>query len=242
MLIVQSHLTLGKTPTFGPVSVKLVEYGVARLQFDGKHHGQIVEPLAFLSLLKWLEKHPKINLTANLKLRLAFDPSRGSAYEEVVILFLLRVMRHKVPFTSIFNFHGTPPPWTNDKAQVVGYLDGKRLAVDALGNEPENPALAVVQFADNMEAIIEWIEKRNPNGTPAVLVPTNLFGPDILIWCGDALLMGQAKSCVAGNKSTLDADTTSKALDSLHPEHWFKVSRVRSLVSSSCQAVMLSLR
>ena len=241
MLIVQSHVTLGKSPTFGPVSVRLVEYGLARLRDDGNHYGQIVEPLAFLSLLQWLEGQSELNLTANLQLRLGSESSRGSAYEEVVILFLLRVMRHEVPFTSVFNFHGTPPPWTNDKAQIIGYLNGVPLAVDVLGDESQNPALAVVQSADNMDAITEWIERRIPNGTPAVLVPTHLFGPDVLIWCGDVLLIGQAKSCVTGNKGTLDADTTSKALDSLHQNHWFKVSRVSSLVSSSFQAVMLSL-
>jgi len=32
--IVQSHLTLGATPTFGPITDRAVEYGVARLR-DG---------------------------------------------------------------------------------------------------------------------------------------------------------------------------------------------------------------
>ena len=51
--IVQSHLLQGESPTFGPVSAGLVEYGIARLR-EG-HEGQIVEALAFLSLMKWLE-------------------------------------------------------------------------------------------------------------------------------------------------------------------------------------------
>jgi hypothetical protein len=146
-------------------------------------------------------------------------------------------MCHEVPFDSIFNFHGTPPPWANDKAQIIGYFNDQHLAVDALGREPQNPALAVVQYADNMDAIIEWIEKRNPNRTSAVLVPTHLFGPDVLIWCGDVLLIG---SCLMGNEDSLDAEATCKALTALQSGQWFKVSRVGSLVSSSCQAIMLS--
>ena len=43
--MVQSHLTVGVTPTFGPVSDGVMEYGVARLR-DG-HKGHIIESLAF---------------------------------------------------------------------------------------------------------------------------------------------------------------------------------------------------
>ena len=56
-----SHLTLKKTPTFGPVLVSLVEYGIARLRVGNDHEGQIIEPLAFLSLLNWLKIQPELN-------------------------------------------------------------------------------------------------------------------------------------------------------------------------------------
>jgi hypothetical protein len=36
--IVQSHLTMGAAPTFGPVTDKVVEYGIARLR--NRHEGQ----------------------------------------------------------------------------------------------------------------------------------------------------------------------------------------------------------
>jgi hypothetical protein len=57
---------LALTPRFGPVTVDLVEYGIAWLRED--HKGYIVEALAFLSLMKWLEnneKLPALNLRAH---------------------------------------------------------------------------------------------------------------------------------------------------------------------------------
>ena len=45
--IVQSHLTQGTSPPFGPVTVQLVEYGIA-CRCD-RETGQIIEPLAFVS-------------------------------------------------------------------------------------------------------------------------------------------------------------------------------------------------
>ena len=66
--IVQSHLTLGATPTFGPITERAVEYGVARLRDD--HKGHIIEPLPFLSVMKWLETQG-LDLESNPRLRLA---------------------------------------------------------------------------------------------------------------------------------------------------------------------------
>ena len=239
-------MTLGKTPIFGPVLVSLVEYGIARLQV-GKYYepeGQIIEPLAFLSLMKWLKKQPGINQTGILRSRISFEASRGSAYE-VVILFLLRRMGDKVPFSHIFDFHSTPPLWANEEAQVIGRRSGKSVPVDVLGDRPRNPSLGGVQYADNMDDIIKWIENQT---STAVLVPTNDFGPDVLIRCGDGngddvILMGQAKSYLSGKKKpvSLSAKMMCKALRSLHPDHWFKRLTVGSFISyKACPAFMLS--
>ena len=51
--IVDSHLLKGKSLTYGPVTARLVEYGIAHLR-EG-HKGEIIEPLAFLSLMRWLQ-------------------------------------------------------------------------------------------------------------------------------------------------------------------------------------------
>ena len=232
----QSHLTKGQSPTFGPVTARLVEYGLARLRQG--HTGHIVEPLAFLSLMKWLEKQNHVSLAANIRSRLGFPASRGDAYEELIILYLLRMLRYPVPFSTIFNFHNTPV-WANDMVQIVGRLDGMDVAVDVLGDAPENPGLGVVHYAASVEDVIRWIE--TPAAAPAVLVATHLFGPDVMIRCSSSpsnstvtstiLLMGQFKSFTDGNKESLDAGTISHGLTSLNRHHWFKQT-VSQLVSS----------
>ena len=140
----QSHFTKGKSLTFGPVTARLVEYGIARLR--NGHEGQIVEPLAFLSLMKWLQTHDHANLEVNIQLQLASPASRGDAYEEQIVLYLLRTLHYPVPFSTIFNFHDTPV-WTNDMVQIVGRLDGVDVA-------PQNPGLGVVHYAAGVEDVI----------------------------------------------------------------------------------------
>jgi hypothetical protein len=97
--------------------------------------------------------------------------------------------------------------------------------VDALGKRPQSPSLGVVQYAANIKEVTEWVE----NPTTAVLVPSILFGPDVLLFCGDVLLMGKLKSCTMDSKDCLDSRTICHALTSLHPNHWFKLA-VCSLV------------
>jgi len=227
-LIVQSHITQGQTPTFGPVTSQLVEYGIAQLRRD--HKGHIVEPLAFLSLLKWFENgnHPDLAISSNIRGRLASSHSRGHAYEEVVILYLLRVLRYPVPLSTIFEFYHCPQ-WAGKQAQIVGYLDGTAVPVDVLGDAPQNPGLGVVHYAEGIEDVINWIE--NPTTTPAILTSSDTFGPDLMIRTRDVLLMGQLKSYTNGNKDCLDAKTLSSALTSLHPDHWFKKSVCLLLLS-----------
>ena len=62
--IVESHLLKGQSPIYGPVTERLVEYGIACLH--GGCMGQIVEPLAFLLLMRWLQGQCHLSLKANL--------------------------------------------------------------------------------------------------------------------------------------------------------------------------------
>jgi hypothetical protein len=216
-MIVQSHLTKGQTPTFGPVTVKLVEYGIAHLR--NNHSGEIVEPLAFLSLVKWFETQPTLSLETNIGTQLGIgDSSRGDAYEQLAILYLLRALDHFTTLRTVFKFHNTEPSWADEPTRIVGHINGAPVPVDVLGKNPENPGLGVVQYAANIKEVIQWIK----NPTTAVLVPSTLFGPDVLLSCNGVLLMGQLKSCTVGNLHSLDSETICDALTSLHPNHWFK--------------------
>jgi hypothetical protein len=155
-------------------------------------------------------------------------------------LYLLRMLRYPVPFSTIFDFHSTPV-WENDMAHIVGRLDGNDVPVDVLGDAPQNPGLGVVHYAASVEEVIHWIE--TPAVVPAVLVTSHLFGPDVMIRCSSSpsdstvtstvLLMGQFKSFTDGNKESLDAGTISHGLTSLNRDHWFKqtVSQLASSLS-----------
>ncbi|KAK2464549.1 hypothetical protein APHAL10511_003407 [Amanita phalloides] len=193
--IVQSHLIKGKSPEYGPVTTKLVEYGIARLCEE--HKGHIVEPLAFLSA----------------------TTSR---------------LRYPVPFKAIFDFHPElTPTWADEMAHIVARLHGSDVSVDVIGGAPQNPGLSVVYYGETNEDVICWIETLDP--APAILIPGTLFGPDVLLRVklssskpNDVsqivILMGQFKSYMDGNKESLNAQTLSHALSSLHPNHWFKKS------------------
>jgi len=233
--IVHSHLTKGKRPCFA-VTDRLVEYGIAHLR--EAHRGHIVEPLAFLSLLQWLESSKNLSARALLRSRLGSSSSRGTAYEELMVLYLLRILHDPTTFNMIFNFFGTPPSWASYIAQIVARRDGRNVKVGTIVGDstcpvaikaPQNPSLGVVDYADNIVEVLSWIKDSNAS---AVLVPTNLFGPDVMLRCeGDVMLMGQLKSYTTGNEESLDARTIQHALTSLNEDHWFK-SSVRPLVSS----------
>jgi hypothetical protein len=124
---------------------------------------------------------------------------------------------------------------------IAAHKEGK--VTDVLGDRQSNPSLGRVQYADDMDDIIKWIENRTSKRTStAVLVPTNNF---VLIRCGDGngddvILMGH---CLSGNKKSesLKAKTMHEALESLHPDHWFERLTVGSFVSyKACPAFMLS--
>lgn len=226
-MIVQSHLIKGKPPTYGPVTAKLVEYGIACLR-EG-HKGHIIEPLAFLSMMTWLKTHNNLNLQleAGVRLRAGDGDLRGYAFEETMVLYLLRKLRYPVPLSMIFDFHPKlTPSWANEAAHIVARLEGAYVPVDVIGEAPQNPGLSVIHYAGTIEDVIHWIETLET--APAILIASNLFGPDILLRVKLSsmivILMGQCKSYTNGNKCTLDATTLGEALDSLHPDHWFKKS------------------
>lgn len=227
-MIVQSHIT-GRKPTFGPVSAKAVEYGIARFRDDLKGH--IIEPLAFLSLVIWLENSLHMDVNTMIRKRLAFAASRGDAFEELIVLHLFRSFCHPVPLDAVFEFHGTIPLWIAGLSQIVGRVDGEYVPVRILDDTWLNPKVAVAHYAESIEEVMDWLEMSLT--APAILVPGILFGPDVMAWIEidgqRVLLMGQLKSYLEGNVNSLDSETMVKALRSLHPDHWFKKS-VRSLL------------
>ena len=145
--IVQSHLIKKSTPTFRPLAHKHIEYGIAHLRDD--HQGEIIEPLAFLSIVRWLETQKDLCLENNLRHPLADIDYCGHAFEGVVILFLLRTFCRPTVLSTVFKFHGTFPNWAHTKTQIAGRLEGGYVPVNVLEIPPRYPLLGVVYYADN---------------------------------------------------------------------------------------------
>ena len=216
--IVQSHLIKKSTPTFGPLGQTHVEYGIAHLRDD--HQGEIIELLAFLSIVRWLEAQKDLRLENDVRHPLADADHRGHAFEGVVILFLLRTFCRPTVLSRVFKFHGTLPNWAHTRTQIAGRLEGRYVPVNVLEIPPMYPSLGAVYFADTIEDIILWF-KESP--APSVLIPTHLFGPDIIIKCVDGLhLLGQDKSCLRDNINEIGAKTTADAINFLNPKKWFQ--------------------
>ncbi|KAF8338586.1 hypothetical protein F5887DRAFT_1236729 [Amanita rubescens] len=191
------------TPHYGPVTAKLVEYGIARLRED--HNGQIVEPLAFLSAIQWFEAHDITKLSTDIRLRGGDGNSRGYAFENAMVLYLLRGLGTPVFLNTIFHFHPEfTPSWADEKAQiqVVARLGGKYIPVNIMAEAPQNPGLCIVHYAETIDDVKLWSES---TAKPRIVI-----------------VMARLKSYTRGNKATLDAQMLSKALTSLHPEHWSK--------------------
>ena len=218
-MVVQSHLIRGKFPY---VPVQMIEYGIAR--YYDKQTAQLVEPLAFVSLMKWLETQEDHRILSNLRRDLSLYDSRILDYKDLLVLYLLRTLRYPVPLSTIFNIHGSAPLWENAPAQIVGGLLGVDVPVVGSGHYLRYPHFGVVGSAANPEGIINWLE--NADTTPPILFATHLFGADVMARVHvklddgndmELIMMGRGK-----DDAYLDADTTIEALDSLNEDNWFE--------------------
>jgi hypothetical protein len=232
-LIVHSHMTKKGPPTYGPVTHRLVEYGVAQLR--GNFTGQIREPLALVSLVRWFQKQEGFRLENSIRMRLADPDSCGSAFEELIVLYITKQFRHPVRIDEVFKFHGTRPAWASHAAQLVRRIGENQFEpVDLDTQQPVTPGTGVAYYASTVEEVIQWITQ----STTGWCLPGDLFGPDLLAWMllssGEVvLLMVQDKSYLSGNKDSVAAKTATAAVRSLTPGHWFKKA-VRSSPFALC--------
>jgi hypothetical protein len=167
--------------------------------------------------------------------RLADPDSRGSAFEELMVLYITKQFRHPAPIEEIFEFHGTRPAWASHAARLVRRIGKNDFEpVDLDTQRPVTPCTGVAYYASNVAGVIQWLTE----STVGWCLPGDLFGPDLLAWMslssGEVvLLMVQDKSYLSSNKDSVAAKTTTAAVRSLTPGHWFKKA-VRSSPFTSC--------
>jgi hypothetical protein len=234
--IVHSHLTKKGPPTFGPVMANLVELGIARLRED--FMGDISEPLALVSLVRWFHDQPGFSLENGIRSRLADPASRGSAFEELMVFYFTKKFRQPTCINEVFQFYGTQPDWASQTAQLVCSVHGSYKPVDLDTREPLIPATGVARYASSPNEVIQWLE----DPSAGWCLPGDMGGPDLLAWLSlssgkRVLLMVQEKSYLSGNRHTVFAKTAAEAVHSLTTDRLFHTS-VCSFPFVCCLALM----
>jgi len=198
----------------------LVEYGLGRFIRKKAVEVAIEEPLALVSIVRYFEKQ-HLSLDRNIWRRLQDD--KGTAFEELLLLAVTRLLRDGRCLKDIFQFHPTTPDWASETARIVtrnssGDLEHFSI-VDA---QPLASSYGISFYAKNPEDVKLWLER----GEAGWCLPGTRMGPDLMarlqLSNGRIVLLAiQAKCFFTGNKETLTAVVTAKAIRSLIPSKFF---------------------
>lgn len=195
----------------------LVEYGLAR--FIG-NEVTVEEPLALVSIVRYFESR-HLTLSGNIRRRLQDD--KGTAFEELVLLAVTKLLRDGQRLKDVFQFHHQTPSWARCTARIVTRTSsGDFEGFDIVDDKPLLPSHGVAFYAKGPDDVKRWLE----SGQAGWCVPGTLMGPDLMAWLrlsnGKALLLViQAKCYFTGNKDTVSAEVTAKAIQSLIPRNFF---------------------
>jgi len=208
---------------------KLVEYGLARFIGDNV---AVEEPLALVSIVRYFESR-HLTLSGNIRKRLQDD--KGTAFEELVLLAVTKLLRDGQRLKDVFKFHNQTPSWARCTAQIVTRTSsGDFEEFDIVDGRPLLPSRGVAFYAKGPDDVKRWLE----SGQTGWCLPGTLMGPDLMAWLrlsnGKALLLViQAKCHFTGNKDTLSAENTADAIQSLIPSTFFASLVSRCLPSTT---------
>jgi hypothetical protein len=194
---------------------------------DDKPMVRIEEPLAIISIIRWLERQGR---TLYEYIRSNVHHDKGSGFESVVLIALTKLLQNPTKLGRIFKFHGSTPDWASLPARIVARSPtGVFVPFDILNGTPLFPSNGVTFFANSPNDVRRWLQ----DGEAGWCVPSRAMGPDLItrVQLDDGrilLLTIQVKCWFSGNKETLKASTTTEAIRSLIPSNYFssiKVSR-----------------
>lgn len=205
----------------------LVEYGLAR--FVNKQ-AVIEEPLALVSIMRYLEKQ---GLTVGGNIWSRFQADKGTAFEELVLLAVTKLLQDGMRLNDVFQFHSSTPDWAYRTAQVVARNSGGSFErFDIISGQPWSPPHGIAFHAKRRKDVKQWLE----SGQNGWCLPGTFMGPDLMVRLrlSDTkvvLLAIQAKCHFTGNKETVAANVTADAIQSLIPHNFF-ASQVRRQLST----------
>lgn len=210
-------MTRGHYPICHPFKESLVEYGLAR--FIEKDKATVEEPLALISIVRYFERNHR-TLSGNIWNR--FKDDKGTAFEELTLLAITKLLQGGRPLGEVFEFHPSISPWAGRTAQVVARTSDGFENFTIVNDQLFPPSRGIAFYAEGPKDVKQWLE----SGEAGWCRPGPSMGPDLMVRLRlddkeVILLVIQAKCYFSGNKETLTASVTAKAIRSLIPRNFF---------------------
>lgn len=220
----------GEYPIWTDTEKSLVQHGLAQFIVENSTYNDpnpvIQEPLALVGIMRYFESR-EYTVAAHIEAGLKFN--KGNGFENLILVAITRLLRggdHRLK--DIFQFHGEPPEWAHETAQiVVQTTSGSYSPFDIIVQEPMLPSSAHTVEAEKPGDVQRWLQ----HGGAGWCIPGRYMGPDLMTWVrlhtGKILLLVvQAKCHLTGNitssAASLPADVTADAIRSLTPDEFFQ--------------------
>ncbi|CAG8615906.1 3695_t:CDS:2, partial [Acaulospora colombiana] len=221
-------LTRGVYPLWFPDHKSLVEYGLGR--FPTEDAVEIIEPLAIISLIRHFESKGK-TLTGNILANLQVN--KGTAFEEVILWAMTRLLQNRIKLKDILEFKGPVPEWAHCTAQIISGSPNGFVDFDIINEQPVSPGTGTAFYGDGVEWVKFWLEE----GEAGWCLPDRYMGPDLMarvrLSNGEIMLLViQVKCRRSGNVKTLAGDVTGDAIQSLIPHRWYCSTVCKTLSST----------
>ena len=196
----------------------IVEYGLAR--FIEEKTAIVDEPLALLGVVCYFGKEGH---TSSRIIWRAMQENKGKAFEDLLVVGITKLLRHKRVLNTCVEFHPPIPDWATCTAQIVARnSSGDFEPFDTIDDQPSVASHAVAFRAEEPGDVKRWLE----TGQAGWCIPATSMGPDLMTRLqldnGKVLLLVvQAKCFFSGNQHTVTAQTTADAIRSLIPDKFF---------------------
>ena len=213
-------VTKGVHPKWDTTKSKLVELGVARFTSGNDTAVTIEEPVALIAVLRRFETSLKRNVATAIASTIPV--SQGEGFEQAVLLSLTINFRKNRTLSDVFKFYGEIPAWAKLNARIVRRGQTEFEDGDIITGRALDPSAGSSFYAENPHDVKDWlVSKLN---TWCRLGP--LMGPDLItrLQLEDGrkiLLLIQAKCYLTGNKDTIPANVTAKAITSITPSRFY---------------------
>ncbi|THH30844.1 hypothetical protein EUX98_g3346 [Antrodiella citrinella] len=207
------------------------------------------EPLALLSIAKWIEEEMSMSLTRFLDFQLSMDNNDSPfVFEKAATVYLGHALNGSETSTleQVSTFYTAVPEWAKLPAQLVAVtLDltsgTHTFSTVKFGSSIHDlPSSQLGMKTNSTVQTIDWL--RDPRGVP-FLFPDNSYGPDsvVLVRLQDntfVWIVTQMK--MLATRQLLDRGTSNDAISSVTPFNFFQRGNITKANQESLKANALS--